>query len=392
MNSQVSSLHAINKIDKLTFFISEACTLNCRYCHVRLPDAENRERTMSEETARNIVRRIFSQFESCNFVQFSGGEPTLNMPAVRAIVDEIRCMVSQGIILQPPGFGIVTNGASRHAPEMVAFCREHDIAATVSLDGPRYIHDALRPSAQGMGSFDEAVTTIEALLASRVSTAIETVYTSSHIDQGCSIVDLLRFTAGLGVKKLIFHTAYPPAPLELYPFDDSHFERLLDCHLEAVNWWFESLLYGGKAPVDVYFRELLVPLLESGGADVACGGRTAGFRDVAVGPDGDVYACHLLYKFPQFYSGNVLSGDHLPQGMRLPVHTDDPTECASCFARHWCRPCGALNPTWGDAWRPPRRECMLRQVVLFRIGELAFKHLSIPVNTMTEVLRQAAEG
>jgi uncharacterized protein len=275
---------------------------------------------------------------------------------------------------------------------MVAFCREHNIAATVSLDGPKYIHDALRPSAQGMGSFDEAVATIEALLTSRVPTAIETVYTSRHIDQGCSIVDLFRFTAGLGVRKLIFHTAYPPAPLELYPFDDSHFERLLDCHLEAVNWWFESLLYGRNAPVDVYFSEFLALLLEGEGADVAGGGHPAGIREVAVGPDGDVYACHLLYKFPQFYSGNILSSDHLPQGIRLPVHADDHAECANCFARHWCRPSGALNPGWGDAWRPQRRECMLRQVVLFRLGELAFKHLSIPVNAVTNVLRQAAEG
>jgi uncharacterized protein len=311
---------------------------------------------------------------------------------LRAIVDETMRMVSQGIISQPPSFGIVTNGASQHAPEMVAFCREHNISATVSLDGPKYIHDALRPSAQGMGSFDEAVTTIEALLSNRVPTAIETVYTSRHIDQGCSIVDLFRFTAGLGVKKLIFHTAYPPAPLELYPFDDSHFERLLDCHLEAVNWWFESLLYGRNGLVDVYFSELLVPLLDGGGASVVDDRRPAGIRDFAVGPDGDVYACHRLYKFPQFYSGNILASDHLPQGMRMPVQTDDLAECASCFARHWCRPCGALKPSWGDAWRPPRRECMLRQVVLFRIGELAFKHLTIPVSTVTDVLRQAAEG
>ena len=213
-----------------------------------------------------------------------------------------------------------------------------------------------------------------------------------HIDQGCSIADLFRFAESLGVKKLIFHTAYPPAPLELCPFDDTHFERLLDYHLEAVNWWFDSLLYGRTAPVDVYFKELLLPLLLGGGAAVADGRCPAGSRDVAVGPDGDVYSCHLLYKFPQFYLGNILSNDDLPQGMGLPVHTDDLEECASCFARHWCQPCGALKPNWGDAWRPSKRECMLRQVVLFRIGELAFKHLSIPEDTATNILRQAAEG
>ena len=347
---------------------------------------------MSEENARNIVRSVFSHYGSCNPMQFFGGEPTLNMPAVRAFVDETMCMVSQGIISRPPDFGIVTNGASRHAPEMVAFCKEYNIAATVSLDGPKHIHDALRPSARGMGSFDDAVQTIEALLDSRIPTAVETVYTSMHIDQGCSIVDLFRFAESLGVRKLIFHTAYPPAPPELCPFDDTHFERLLDRHLEAVNWWFDSLLYGRTAPVDVYFKDLLLPLLLDGGAGFAGDRRPAGSRDFAVGPDGNVYSCHLLYKNPQFYLGNILSNDDLQQEMGFPVHTDILEECASCFARHWCQPCGALNLYWGDAWRPSKRECMLRQVVLFRIGELAFKHLSIPENTATKILRQAAEG
>jgi len=311
------------------------------------------------------------------------------MPAIRAVVDEIFCMVREGIISRPPSFGIVTNGASRHSHELADFCKEHNIGATVSIDGFRNIHDMLRPTAQGTGTFDHAVKTIEALLKVQIPVAIETVYTSLHIDMQCSIVDLFNFTTSLGVKKLIFHTAYPPAPLELCPFDDSHFERLCNYHVDAVDWWFDSLVNERNPPIDVYFKDLLLPLLQGARAGVAGGGCPAGTRDFAVGPDGNVYSCHLLYKNPEFYLGNILSDDYLRQEKGLPLYTDDLAECAGCFARYWCQPCGALNLNWGDAWTPPQRECMLRQVVLLRIGELGFRHLAIPTNTVTNVLRRA---
>ena len=151
-----------------------------------------------------------------------------------------------------------------------------------------------------MGSFDDAVQTIEVLLDSRIPTAVETVYTSMHIDQGCSIVDLFSDSRkSLGEKKLIFHTAYPPAPPELCPFDDTHFERLLDCHLEAVNWWFDSLLYGRTAPVDVYFKDLLLPLLLDGGAGFA---GTGALLEVVILPSGRMGMCTPAIFFTKIHS------------------------------------------------------------------------------------------
>lgn len=378
-------------VNKLILFVTEACNLRCRYCYVRRGQNGNGKRVMSEKTARQIARAVFARYDSCNFVQFFGGEPSLNMPALWAFVDEAERLAGEGIIPRVPRFGIVTNGASSYAQDMVAFCKEHDIGATVSLDGYRHIHDALRPSARGEGTYDNAIETIRMLQNVRIPVAVESVYTSFHIEQGCSITDLFKFVESLGVKKLIFHTAYPPAPKELCPFDKAHFKKLCDYHAEAVSWWFESLARGRQdALVDVYFKDLLSPLLQGGGAGVSGGGCPAGIRDFSVGPDGDVYSCHLLYKSPQFYKGNLLSDEELQQGEPLPLHTAELPECEHCFARHWCQPCGALNLRWGDAWTPPEYECELRRTVLLRIGELAFGRLTIPDNSVTEVLRTAA--
>lgn len=174
-------------MNRVTLFVSDACNLRCRYCYV-VGHGKPSKAMMSEDTARSIARRLFGVHGSCSYVQFFGGEPALNIPAMRVFVSEVHSLIEKGESARPPRFGIVTNGAARQAPDLVSFCAENNVGATVSIDGPRWIHDALRPTANGMGSFDDAVTTVGSLLKAQVPVAIETVYTSAHIDEECSIV------------------------------------------------------------------------------------------------------------------------------------------------------------------------------------------------------------
>jgi uncharacterized protein len=371
--------------NKLILFVSEACNLRCSYCYVMLGHEQRRPRLMRPDTARVIVRRAHAHLGPCKFIQFFGGEPTLNLPAIHAVVDEIRKMTAEGVLAGLPRFGIVTNGASRNMSAIIPFCKENNIAVTVSLDGPRHIHDSLRRNGRGVGSFAEATGTVKALLSAGVPVAIETVYTSRHIDEGCSIVDLFRFCHRLGVSKYIFHTVYPPAPPELCPFDDDHFGRLVGYHTEAVDWWFKSLFGQSDTPIDVYFKDLLLPILEGMAAGVSGGGCPAGQRDFTIGPVGDVYSCHLLYGDSRFHLGNILC-DAIRCETGLPVYAHEIQKCTGCLARYWCQPCGALNLSWGNAWTPPERECELRRAVLTRISDWACSYLTVPENAMTRGL------
>lgn len=323
-------------LDKLVLFVTDVCNLRCAYCYVSHQAANGTRSMMTEDVARRIAQRVLARRAPCDFVQFFGGEPTLNMPAMTAFVDEARGMVRAGTIASTPHFGIVTNGASADPNTLVAFCNAYDVSATVSLDGPQRVHDALRPAAGGRGSFDAALLTIRALQDAHVPVAIETVYTAAHIDAGCTIVDVFRLAENLGVRKVVLHTVYPPAPSELLPFDDTHFRQLLDLHIDAARWWFESLVQARTAPLDVYFRDLLVPLLQGAGVGVAGGKCPAGDRVLAVGPDGSAYSCHLLYRLPRYLLGDVLSDDTVGSLEPLPLRTADFPECPECFARHWC--------------------------------------------------------
>jgi uncharacterized protein len=265
----------------------------------------------------------------------------------------------------------------------------HEVETTVSLDGPASLHDTLRPHAARRSTYAQAAQTVSRLLEARLPVAIESVYTSLHVKAGFSVVDLFHFADGLGVPKLIFDTAYPPAPPALNPLLDPFFEPLVAYYLEAVDWWCDSLLKGKKGTVRVYFRDLLLPLLEGVPAVAAAGGCGAAHADFAVGPQGDLFPCQLLYGQPEYRLGNVVTGRYPGLAAAFPTDAEDVESCARCFARHWCQPCAALNRCWGDAWQPPERECRLRRAVVQRIGRWAFEHLAVPENPVTSVLRDA---
>lgn len=373
---------------KVILFVTEACNLSCRYCY-QLNKGTEKKAFMREDDAREIARRLFTRATPCDFIQFFGGEPTLNMPAIRSFADETSRMVEDGILARKPKMAIVTNGASRYSRDLLTFCKNHDVGVTVSIDGPKDVHDAVRLDRRGVGTYDNVTGTIGQFLDAQLQVAAETVYTSLHMDRDVSIVDLFQFVQSLGIRKLVFHTAYPPAPPALCPFDDEHFDDLIRVHVDAVNWWFNSVVTESPIIIDMYFKDLLLPLLYGGGASVGGGGCPAGTRDYSIGPDGSVYSCHLLYGDPQFYLGNILSDEDLAPADGFPRRTSDFANCPNCFARHWCQPCGALNQGWGNLTVPPERECVLRRAVLSTIGKLAFESLVVPENPVTDVLRRA---
>jgi uncharacterized protein len=344
---------------------------------------------MLPEIARKIIRNFLSNCDQCSYIQFFGGEPTLNLSGIKAIIEEIYKMVAEGSLKNKPRFGIVTNGVLVDFKETIDFIENYGIETTVSLDGPAQIHNALRPTTVGTPTYKKATETVSALLKRGVPLALETVYTSFHVKQGFSIVDLFKFCRDLGVRKLIFDTAYPPAPQELNPVLDPFFNRLLVNYQEAVDWWFQSLIDGEKNIPSVYLKDLLLPLLEGKSAVNLEGGCLAGKNDFAVGPEGDVFACQLFYSYPNYRIGNVLTGDIQSKMLSFPVSVYDFPSCKDCFARYWCQPCAALNYLWGDIWNPPARVCSLRRSVVQKLGHLAFASLEVPDNEITRVLHKS---
>ena len=376
-------------ISKLVLVVTDSCNLRCIYCYARLSPNASVAGRMTPQAARQVIRGFLSGREGCELIQFFGGEPTLNLDAIEAAVDETLQLVGSGALQKRPRFAVVTNGVIGDSKRFLDLLTRHGMETTVSLDGPAFLHDQLRPFANAAPSYDRAVSTVSALVQAHLPVAIETVYTARHVEAGFSIVDAFEFCKGLGVNQIIFDIAYPPAPAELNPLLDPYFERTLAYHQEAVDVWFRDLLAGRRTVPGVYFRELLLPLLDGLPAIPPVGRCAAGEADFAIGPTGDLYNCQLLYGNPEYRVGNVLSGEYPGTASALPIGPADFDVCTNCFARHWCQPCAALNGACGDVWQPPERLCALRRAVVLQIGRWAFDRLAVPENAVTSVLREA---
>lgn len=344
---------------------------------------------MTPDTARLVIRRFLRGRDRCELIQFFGGEPTLNLDAVQAAVEETLDLVRSGALQKRPRFAVVTNGVVRNPKRFLDLITRYGMETTVSLDGPAFLHDQLRPYANAAPSYDHAVGTVSALVQAQLPVAIETVYTARHVQAEFSIVDVFEFCQGLGVNKIIFDIAYPPAPAELNPLLDPYFERTLAYHHEAVDEWLRALIAGRRTVPSVYFRDLLLPLLDGSSAVPLAGSCAAAEADFAIGPNGDLYACQLLYGNSAYRVGNVLSGEYPGISSSLPIGPADYAECTNCFARHWCQPCAALNAACGDVWQLPKRLCALRRAVVLQIGRWAFGHLAVPETEITSILREA---
>jgi uncharacterized protein len=127
------------------------CNLNCTYCHM-LPQSVNSpkaEADLHPETIPYIARFIMSSPRSSLAVEFQGGEPFLNFPAIVQTVDEINKLNQAK--KRKISFGIVSNLMVVN-DEQLTYCSENKIKIAYSLNGPQPLHDIFRITRDGSGS------------------------------------------------------------------------------------------------------------------------------------------------------------------------------------------------------------------------------------------------
>jgi sulfatase maturation enzyme AslB (radical SAM superfamily) len=96
---------------------------------------------MSVETAMRAVDVALSAPSPTIKIEFQGGEPLLNFPLVKQIVETARQKAPAAKRLD---FVIASNLALLD-DEVLDFCRENSVLLSTSLDGPADLHNRNRP-------------------------------------------------------------------------------------------------------------------------------------------------------------------------------------------------------------------------------------------------------
>lgn len=128
----------------ITLTVTEKCDLACVYCYEHKKTA----RDMDFTTAQSIIDYEFSgQNEEGRMIEFFGGEPFLNFPLIRAVVDYITNTYGN----VPVHYFISSNGTQVHG-DIQKWLANHSDSVTVGLsfDGTKFVQDMNRSN-----SFDK---------------------------------------------------------------------------------------------------------------------------------------------------------------------------------------------------------------------------------------------
>jgi His-Xaa-Ser system radical SAM maturase HxsB len=135
------------------FVVSLRCEHSCPYCQVSRQSDDRLAFDMSSETAAKALDLVFRSPSPALKIEFQGGEPLLNFPLIREVVEaaKARNRVAQRVLQ----FVITTNLALL-SDEVLEFCKAHDVLISTSLDGPADLHNKNRPR-PGRDSYERTI-------------------------------------------------------------------------------------------------------------------------------------------------------------------------------------------------------------------------------------------
>ncbi|MBS5958253.1 MAG: radical SAM protein [Clostridiales bacterium] len=141
-------------IESINLQVTQNCNLRCDYCPYTGNYYNNRKHSnkrMSFELAKKGIDFLYNHSMNCDVVNvaFYGGEPLLEFELIKRCVKYAR----EKFISKKVVFNLTTNGVLL-TDEIMKFFSDNEILLTISLDGPKNIHDKSRVTANGTGSFE----------------------------------------------------------------------------------------------------------------------------------------------------------------------------------------------------------------------------------------------
>lgn len=169
------------------FVVTLRCEHSCPYCQVSRANNDRGEFDMSLDTAMKSLDLVFRSPSPALKIEFQGGESLLNLPLIKAIVEEAKRRNETA--RRELAFVVATNLAVL-SDEALAFFKAENILVSTSLDGPADLHNANRPR-PGRDSHQRAVDGIHrarrALGHYNVGALMTT--TSASLDRVKAIID-----------------------------------------------------------------------------------------------------------------------------------------------------------------------------------------------------------
>lgn len=317
-------------IKALCLHIAHTCNLNCEYCFASQGKYHGDRALMSFEVGKRAIDFLVENSGSrTNLeVDFFGGEPLMNFDVVKQIVAYARSIEKENG--KNFRFTLTTNGMLID-DDVIDFANKECHNVVLSLDGRKEIHDNLRKTVNGKGSYDTIVPKFQEFVKKRGNKGYYVRGTFTH--NNTDFTNDIFHMADLGFTELSMEPVVcsPDDPYAL-TYDD------LTILFEQYEILAKDMLRREKEGKPITFYHYMIDL--TGGPCIykrisGCG---SGTEYMAVTPWGELYPCHQFVGDPKYSLGNIYDGvtnTEIQNEFKLCNAYARP-DCKDCWAKLYC--------------------------------------------------------
>ncbi|BBF45373.1 SCIFF radical SAM maturase [Lachnospiraceae bacterium KM106-2] len=361
-------------VKALCLHIAHDCNLRCKYCFADEGEYRGRRALMTYEVGKQALDFLIANSGSRHNleVDFFGGEPLMNWDVVKQLV--IYGREQEKLHNKKFRFTLTTNGVLLN-DDIMEFANKEMSNVVLSVDGRKEIHDMMRPTRNGKGSYDIIMPKFKKLAESRnqMNYYVRGTFTHHNIDFAQDVLDL----ADLGFKQISVEPVVAQDEEEYairkedLPFIYDQYDKLA-----------KEMIKRKKEGKGFNFFHFMIDL--EGGPCVykrlsGCG---SGIEYLAVTPWGDLYPCHQFVGIDEYLLGNVFEGIQKPEIQDefkcCNVYTKE--HCKNCFAKFYCSGgcaansynfTGSINDTYEVGCELQRKR--VESAIMIKVAEAEMK-------------------
>lgn len=342
-------------VKSLCLHIAHDCNLRCRYCFASMGDFGGSRSLMSKEIGEKAVDFAIagSQNRTNLDIDFFGGEPLVNPEVVRHLIKYVR--QREKVSGKKIKLTLTTNGLLLD-DAMSEYLNENNVLLVLSLDGRPEVHDKMRPTTGGQGSYEKTARAFKKIIDSRdgKNYYLRGTYTKENLDFTEDVKHMATIGKELSMEPVVEKEADYKISEEDLPTIFQEYEKLAKYYLtehlagRPFNFFhFNMALDGGPC----------LPKRLSG-----CG---AGHEYFAITPEGDIYPCHQFVGREEYKLGTLDTGLEKPEISHefRKAHVLNKPTCLECWARFHCSGGCHANADLinGDIYQPYAIGCQLQK-------------------------------
>ncbi|MCL6571940.1 MAG: thioether cross-link-forming SCIFF peptide maturase [Bacillus sp. (in: Bacteria)] len=329
-------------VKALCLNVAHTCNLSCEYCFASQGKYSGDRAIMSYEVGQSAIDYLLgnSGHHRNLDVDFFGGEPLMAWKVVKQIVAYARSKEKE--YKKTFRFTFTTNGMLLN-DEVTDFLNQEMYNVVLSLDGRKEVHDRLRKTVTGKGSYDHIVPKFQEFVEKRGDKEyyVRGTYTHNNVDFTNDIFHI----ADLGFDKLSMEPVICD-PREPYSLTEEDLPEIYNQYEILA----KEMLNRDEKGNGFTFYHYMLDLSEGPCIQKRISGCGSGTEYLAVTPWGELFPCHQFVGDEEYSMGNIWDGITKPETQVRFKESNcySKPECQDCWAKLYCSggcPANALHAT-----------------------------------------------